>query len=153
MTRFYDKYNVLDITMNDSKTNEDFSADFFEDATNATNYDEALKAYRVEDVDYLVDYADSYIAGTNTDFAYPDDYDPEESPLAKLAYVVEPREKDPVILELAACLFDAGWRAKDKEQIKQDYDMPDSDAERICQRLEYYAKRLPLTAKLKAKHS
>lgn len=139
-TRFYDENNILKITMRDPKTNKDFSADFFDDATNANNYDETLEAYKVEDVDYLVDYAENYIAGTNPDFDYPDDYDPEEDPLAKLDYVVEPREKDPVILELAASLFDAGWRAADKEQIKRDYDMPDSDAERICQRLAYYAK-------------
>ncbi|MGO5593422.1 hypothetical protein [Acidaminococcus sp. HCP3S3_G9_1] len=139
-TRFYDENNILEITMRDPKTNEDFSADFFDDATNANNYDETLEAYKVEDVDYLVDYAENYIAGNNPDFDYPDDYDPEEDPLAELDYVVEPREKDLVILELAASLFDAGWRAADKEQIKRDYDMPDSDAERICQRLAYYAK-------------
>ena len=140
MTKFYDTNNVLEITMRDPHTGEDFSADFFDDATNAASYNENLDAYKVEDVDYLVDYAKDYVAGTNTDFDYPDDYDPEEAPLAELDYVVEPREKDPVILELAASLFDAGWRAEDKEQIKREHEMPDSDAERICQRLAYYAK-------------
>lgn len=139
-TRFYDENSILEITMKDPKTNEDFSADFFDDATNAINYDETIEAYKVEDVDYLADYAENYIAGTNPDFDYPDDYDPEEAPLAFLDYIVEPLEKDPVILELAASLFDAGWTPEDKEEIKRIYDLPDSDAERVCQRLAYYAK-------------
>lgn len=140
MTKFYDESNVLEITMRDPKTNEDFSADFFEDACNRKNYDESLDAFKVEDVEYLVDYAKDYVAGTNQDFDYPEDYDPEESPLAYLDYTVEPLEKDPVILELAASLFDAGWRSEDKEEIKRIYDLPDSDAERVCQRLAYYSK-------------
>lgn len=139
-TRFYDENSILEITMKDPKTNEDFSADFFDDATNAINYDETIEAYKVEDVDYLADYAENYIAGTNPDFDYPDDYDPEEAPLAFLDYIVEPLEKDPVILELAASLSDAGWTPEDKEEIKRIYDLPDSDAERVCQRLAYYAK-------------
>lgn len=140
MTKFYDNDNILEITMRDPHTNEDFSADFFDDACNASNYNEDLDAFKVEDVSYLVDYANDYVAGTNRDFDYPEDYNPEESPLAYLDYTVEPLEKDPVILELAASLFDAGWRSEDKEEIKRIYDLPDSDAERVCQRLAYYSK-------------
>ena len=140
MTRFYDHDSILEITMRDPNTGEDFSQDFFEDACNRKNYNEDLDAFKVEDVSYLVDYANDYVAGTNRDFDYPEDYNPEESPLAYLDYTVEPLEKDPVILELAASLFDAGWRSEDKEEIKRIYDLPDSDAERVCQRLAYYSK-------------
>lgn len=37
MTKFYDNDNILEITMRDPNTNEDFSADFFEDACNWTH--------------------------------------------------------------------------------------------------------------------
>lgn len=112
MTKFYDNSDILEITMRDPRTNEDFSADLFADACNRKNYNENLDAFKVEDVGYLVDYAKDYVAGTNRDFDYPEDYDPEEAPLAFLDYIVEPLEKDPVI----------------------------SDAERVCQRLAYYSK-------------
>ena len=140
MTKFYDNSDILEITMREPHTGEDFSRDFFEDACNRKDYDESLDAFKVEDVEYLVDYAKDYVAGTNRDFDYPEDYDPEESPLAYLDYNVNPLEKDPVILELAASLFDAGWTPEDKEEIKRIYGLPDSDAERVCQRLAYYSK-------------
>ncbi|MCI7195244.1 MAG: hypothetical protein MR515_07530 [Acidaminococcus fermentans] len=73
-----------------AKTGEDFSRDFFEDAVNGKNYNEDLDAFKVDDVDYLVDYAKSYLDGTNRDVDYPEDYDPEK-PEYDLVYSVEER--------------------------------------------------------------
>ena len=142
MTKFYDENNVLEITMKDPLTGEDFSAAFFDDATNAATYNENLDAYKVDDVDYLVDYAKDYVAGTNTDFDYPDDYNPEEAPLAYLDYSLETRATDPIMLEdEAAALYDGEWRAEDKDELQRSYDLSDHDAEIICQKLAEFAER------------
>ena len=79
MTKFYDGSKILEITLKSLKTGEDFSRDFFEDACTGKNYNEDLDAFRVDDVDYLVDYAKSYL-----------DYDPE-NPDYDLTYSVEER--------------------------------------------------------------
>lgn len=106
MTRFYDNNSVLDITMR-AESGEDFSRDFFEDACNCKNYNESLDAFKVDDVDYLVDYAKSYLDGTNRDVDYPEDYDPEK-PDYELTYEIEDRPAtDPVDLETeAASLYE-----------------------------------------------
>ena len=87
MTKFYDGNRVLDITMR-AASGEDFSQAFFEDVCNGKNYNEDLDAYRVDDVTYLVDYAKSYLDGTNSDVDYPDDYDPE-NPEYDLTYNID----------------------------------------------------------------
>ena len=38
----------------------------------------------------------------------------------------------------AAALYDGGWRAEDKEQLKKEYDLTDEDAERIVDLLATY---------------
>ena len=142
MTKFYDNHSVLTITIKDPNTGEDFSQAFFDDATNAANYNENMDAFKVEDVEYLVDYAKDYVAGKNGDFDYPDDYNPEESPLAYLDYSVEPRETEVSDLEAdAAALYDGGWRAEDRDEIQRNYDLSDHDVEIICQKLAEYAER------------
>lgn len=142
MTKFYDNSDILEITMRDPRTNEDFSADFFEDACNCKNYNESLDAFKVEDVSYLIDYAKDYVAGTNTDFDYPEGYDPEESPLAHLDYSLETRATDPIILEDdAAAMYDGGWRAEDRDELQEYYDLSDHDVDIICQKMAEYAKR------------
>ena len=90
MTRFYDNNSVLDITLKIPKTGEDFSRDIFEDACTKKNYNEDLDAFRVDDVEYLVDYAKSYLEGSNSDVDYPEDYDPE-NPDYDLTYSIEER--------------------------------------------------------------
>ena len=89
MTRFYDNNWILNISLR-AESGEDFSSDFFEDACDKEKYNEALGAYRVEDVEYLVDYVVSYLNGTNPDIDYPEDYDPEK-PEYDLVYSVEER--------------------------------------------------------------
>lgn len=98
MTKFYDDNRVLGITMR-AESGEDFSQAFFQDVCNGENYNEYLEAYRVDDVTYLVDYAKSYLDGTNPDVDYPDDYDPD-NPDYDLNYETEDRPAtDPVGLE------------------------------------------------------
>lgn len=56
-TRFYDGNQILSISMRSIYTGEDISSDFFEDACDKEKYNEVLDAYRVDDVDYLLDFA------------------------------------------------------------------------------------------------
>lgn len=138
MTKFYDNNRVLDITMR-AESGEDFSRDFFQDACTRKNYNEDLDAYRVDDVDYLVDYAKSYLDGTNKDVTYPADYEPEYD----LDYSIEDRPAtDPVDLETeAASLYDGGWRAKDRDAIQKEYDLTDDDTDAIVEKLKEYEER------------
>lgn len=141
MTKFYDNNRVLDITMR-AESGEDFSRDFFEDACARKNYNEDLDAYRVDDVDYLVAYAKSYLDGTNRDVEYPEDYDPE-NPDLDLNYSIEDRPAtDPVDLETeAASLYDGGWRAEDRDSIQKEYDLTDDDTDAIVKKLADYENR------------
>lgn len=138
MTRFYDNNRVLDITMR-AKSGEDFSSDFFEDACDRKNYNEVLDAYKVDDVTYMVDYAQDYINGTNPDCEYPEDYDPE-NPEYDLDYSIEDRPAaDPVDLETgAASLYAGGWRAEDRDSIQQEYDLTDGETDAIVENLKKY---------------
>ena len=66
MTRFYDDSSILSIEMLDNSTGAAFVADFFE--VGNLNYNADLDAYKVDDVEYLADYAKDYANGTNPDF-------------------------------------------------------------------------------------
>lgn len=66
MTRFYDDSSILSIEMLDNSTGAAFEADFFE--VGNLNYNADLDAYKVDDVEYLADYAKDYANGTNPDF-------------------------------------------------------------------------------------
>ncbi len=66
MTRFYDDSRILSIEMLDNSTGAAFEADFFEAGN--LNYNADLDAYKVDDVEYLADYAKDYANGTNPDF-------------------------------------------------------------------------------------
>ena len=90
MTRFYDHNSILEITLRYEKTGEDISRDYFQDAIKKEAYNEELDAYKVDDVEYLVDYVKSELNGTNPDIDYPEDYDPEK-PEYDLVYSVEER--------------------------------------------------------------
>ena len=39
---------------------------------------------------------------------------------------------------IAAALYDGGWRAEDKDQLKAEYDLTDDDVERIVDLLATY---------------
>ena len=39
---------------------------------------------------------------------------------------------------MAAALYDSGWRADDKDQLKVEYDLTDDDVERIVDLLAEY---------------
>ena len=39
---------------------------------------------------------------------------------------------------MAAALYDGGWRADDKDQLKTEYDLTDEDVERIVDLLATY---------------
>lgn len=73
MAKFYDGKKIVEIEMVDDNTGCSWENDFFE--VGQLPYNEDLDAYRVEDVDYLIDYATSYADGTNSDFEYPVDED------------------------------------------------------------------------------
>lgn len=66
MAKFYDDSKIATIEMTDVQTGESFEADFFEIGGLKHNMD--LDAYKVDDVDYLIDYATDYANGTNPDF-------------------------------------------------------------------------------------
>ena len=65
MTKFYDGKKTVEISMVDNNGTS-FEADFFE--IGGLPFDDEKGAYVVKDVDYLVDYAESYAAGENPDF-------------------------------------------------------------------------------------
>ena len=73
MTKFYDGSKILSIKMTDTNTGIDFENDFFE--VGGLEYNADLGAYKVEDVEYLADYAQSYADGTNSDIDYTVDED------------------------------------------------------------------------------
>ena len=66
MTKFYDDSHILTISMIDNTTGAAFEADFFE--VGNLNYNAGLDAYKVDDVEYLADYARDYANGVNPDF-------------------------------------------------------------------------------------
>lgn len=66
MTRFYDDSRILSIEMLDNTTGAAFEADFFE--VSGLRYNADLDACKVDDVEYLADYAKDYANGTNPDF-------------------------------------------------------------------------------------
>ena len=73
MTKFYDGSKLLSIGMTDATNGAHFEADFFE--AGGLEYNADLDAYKVEDVEYLADYAKSYADGTNSDIDYTVDED------------------------------------------------------------------------------
>lgn len=74
MTKFYDDNNkLLEITMTDDRTGASWEYDFFD--VGALPFNAELGAYKVEDVEYLADYAKTYADGTNTDIDYSTDGD------------------------------------------------------------------------------
>lgn len=91
MTKFYDGKKVLSISMVSLHDPEgvDFSADFFTDGINSGNYNADLDAYKVDDVDYIIDYAESYANGTNTDFDYTYDSNGNRVEDCRVDYDVE----------------------------------------------------------------
>ena len=68
MAKFYDGKELVEIRMVDSNSGVNFEDDFFE--VGGLKYNEALEAYIVDDIYYLIDYAQSYAAGSNTDIDY-----------------------------------------------------------------------------------
>ena len=74
MRPFYDDNNkLLEITMTDDCTGASWEYEFFDVGTLPFNAE--LGAYKVEDVEYLADYAKTYADGTNTDIDYSTDGD------------------------------------------------------------------------------
>ena len=73
MAKFYDGSKLLSIKMTHTRTGIDFENDFFE--VGGLEYNAGLGAYKVEDVEYLADYAKSYADGTNGDIDYTVDED------------------------------------------------------------------------------
>ena len=69
MTKFYDGSKLLSIKMTDTRTGIDFENDFFE--VGGLEYNADLGAYKVEDVEYLADYAKSYADGTTATSTTP----------------------------------------------------------------------------------
>jgi hypothetical protein len=41
----------------------------------------------------------------------------------------------------AAALFDGGWRAEDREQLKEEYDFTDDDLYLVCEKLADFTKQ------------
>lgn len=139
MTKFYDHNSILEITLRYEKTGEDISRDYFQDAVKKEAYNEELDAYKVDDVEYLVDYVKSELDGTNRDVDYPEDYDPANSGY-DLSYSIEARPNiNPDQLETAAAgLYDGGWRKEDRDDLQKEYDLTDHDADQIAETLGEY---------------
>ena len=73
MTKFYDGKKILNITMLDDRTETSFEQEFFE--VGQLPYNMELDAFKVKNVDYLIDVAVTYANGTNNDFEYNYDED------------------------------------------------------------------------------
>lgn len=73
MAKFYDGKELVEIEMVDRHSGMDFEDDFFD--VGRLKYNEALEAYIVDDIYYLIDYAQSYADGSNTDIDYAVDDD------------------------------------------------------------------------------
>lgn len=87
MTKFYDGKKILSISMTDDRTGIDFENEFFE--IGQLPYNMELDANKVDDVDYLIDYAVTYANGTNTDFEYQYDEDGNLLDGCSVSYTVE----------------------------------------------------------------
>lgn len=88
MTKFYDGKKILSISMKDTNTNLDWENDFFD--VGSLSYNSDIDAYKVDDVNYLVDYAVDYANGTNTDIDYEhDDNGDIILPAVSVDYTVE----------------------------------------------------------------
>ena len=90
MTKFYDGKKILNITMMDDRTGTTFEHEFFE--VGQLPYNMELDAYKVDDVDYLIDQAVTYANGTNTDFEYQYDEDGNLLDGCSVSYTVEDME-------------------------------------------------------------
>lgn len=73
MTNFYDNNKMLTIAMTDTNTGYDWENDFF--GIGSLPYSKELNAYKVNDIQYLADYAESYANGTNGDCEYEQNED------------------------------------------------------------------------------
>lgn len=88
MTKFTDGKQIATIEMIDNSTGCAWEHDFFE--VGGLKLNEELNAYEVEDVNYLIDYAQSYVDGTNPDVEYTTDGEGNIiSPNTTLDYLVE----------------------------------------------------------------
>lgn len=61
MTKFFDDEKIATISMTDNRTGCDWESDFFD--CGGLEYDDELEAYRVKDVEYLIEYAEDYMHG------------------------------------------------------------------------------------------
>ena len=72
---------------------------------------------------------------------YGDDEPDEDEP-----YEDEPDEDEPdnrlkdeaEFSTMAAALYDGGWRAEDRDDLKAEYDLTDEEADKICEYLKSY---------------
>jgi hypothetical protein len=88
MTKFTDGKQIATIEMIDNSTGCAWEHDFFE--VGGLKLNEELNAYEVEDVNYLIDYAQSYVDGTNPDVEYTTDGEGNIiNPNTTLDYLVE----------------------------------------------------------------
>lgn len=88
MTKFTDGKQIATIEMIDNNTGCAWEHEFFE--VGGLKLNEELNAYEVEDVNYLIDYAQSYVDGTNPDVEYTTDGEGNIiNPNTTLDYLVE----------------------------------------------------------------
>lgn len=135
--RFTDREKILEIemrTFDGTSHGQDFSGEFFS-SPNLT-YNEYRDAYLVDDVDYLVEQAKDWKAGRGDFFecgaGENDDY--------FITVYEDVFKYDADYDTMAASLYDGGWRAEDRDDIKDEYDLTDEQTEKICERLAEYAK-------------
>lgn len=88
MTKFTDGKQIATIEMIDNSTGCAWEHEFFE--VGGLKLNEKLNAYEVEDVNYLINYAQSYVDGTNSDVEYTTDGEGNIiNPNTTLDYLVE----------------------------------------------------------------
>ena len=63
MAKFYDGKELIEVRMVDRNSGVNFEV-------GGLKYNEALEAYIVDDIYYLIDYAQSYADGSNADIDY-----------------------------------------------------------------------------------
>ena len=130
--RFTDKERVAEITMrlwDGTRWGQDISGEMLSEPD--MQFSNAHDAWLVDNVDYVIDYVKDWKNGTGDFYGHGVGDDGE--------YFVDVKDVIEDYDQTAASLYDGGWRAEDRDDIKDEYDFTDAQVDRICEKLAEYA--------------
>lgn len=119
--RFTDREKVADIMMR--LWGQDISDELLFDPD--LKYSDAIDAWLVDDLDYVIDYAKSWKNGTGDFYGHGVGDDGEC--FVDVKDVIEDYD------QTAASLYDGGWRAEDRDDIQDEYDFTDAQVDKNMQ--------------------